>query len=41
MGAKALLARSIQSLSKHKHVDVISKYASMEFEIGILNNINM
>jgi rRNA biogenesis protein RRP5 len=32
--AKAQLARSLQSLSRHKHVEVISKYALAEFEIG-------
>jgi len=31
-GAKAELARSMQSLSRHKHVDVISKYAMAEFD---------
>lgn len=33
-GTKSLLARSMQSLSKHKHVEVISKVALTEFEIG-------
>ena len=33
-GAKAQLARSMQSLSRHKHVEVISKYAMAEFEYG-------
>jgi rRNA biogenesis protein RRP5 len=33
-GAKDLFARSMQSLSKHKHIEVITKYASAEFEIG-------
>ena len=33
-GAKVLLNRSIQSLSRHKHVEVISKYALAEFEVG-------
>lgn len=32
--AKELLARSMQSLSKHKHVEVITKYALAEFESG-------
>lgn len=32
--AKKLLARSMQSLSKHKHIEVMSKYALKEFEIG-------
>lgn len=32
--AKQLLARSLQSLSKHKHVEVITKYALAEFEYG-------
>ena len=30
--AKALLARSLQSLSRHKHVEVITKYACAEFD---------
>ena len=33
-GAKAELARAMQSLSRHKHVEVISKYALAEFEFG-------
>ncbi len=33
-GAKALLGRSMQSLSKHKHIEVITKYAIAEFEFG-------
>ncbi len=33
-GAKAQLARSMQALSRHKHVEVISKYALTEFECG-------
>lgn len=33
-GAKEQLSRSLQSLSKHKHVEVISKYALAEFEVG-------
>ena len=32
--AKALLSRSLQSLSRHKHIEVISKYAIAEFEFG-------
>ena len=32
--AKKLLQRSLQSLSRHKHVEVISKYASAEFDCG-------
>jgi rRNA biogenesis protein RRP5 len=32
--AKALLARSMQSLSKHKHVYVIQNYAFAEFDLG-------
>lgn len=32
--AKAQLARSMQSLSRHKHVEVISKYAMSEFDFG-------
>jgi rRNA biogenesis protein RRP5 len=34
VGAKAQLARAMQSLSRHKHVEVISKYAMAEFECG-------
>ena len=34
VGAKALLARSMQSLSRHKHVWVIEKYALAEFDSG-------
>ena len=33
-GAKALLSRSLQSLSRHKHIEVITKYAIAEFDIG-------
>lgn len=33
-GAKEQFSRSLQSLSKHKHVEVISKYALAEFEFG-------
>lgn len=33
-GAKEQLSRAMQSLSKHKHVEVISKYALAEFELG-------
>lgn len=32
--AKALLNRSLQSLSRHKHVEVVLKYAMAEFEFG-------
>lgn len=32
--ARALLSRSMMSLSKHKHIEVIMKYASHEFELG-------
>lgn len=32
--AKQLLQRSLQSLSKHKHVEVITKFASAEFDLG-------
>jgi rRNA biogenesis protein RRP5 len=32
--AKKLLQRSLQSLSRHKHVEVISRYASAEFDVG-------
>jgi rRNA biogenesis protein RRP5 len=32
--AKAQLSRSLQSLSRHKHVEVISKYAMSEFDFG-------
>ncbi len=32
--AKQLLARSLQSLSKHKHVEVIEKFGLAEFDIG-------
>lgn len=32
--AKTQLARSMQSLSRHKHVEVISKYAMAEFDLG-------
>ena len=34
VAAKAQLSRSMQSLSRHKHVDVISKYAMSEFDFG-------
>jgi len=33
-GAKEQLSRSMQCLSRHKHVEVISKYALSEFEFG-------
>jgi rRNA biogenesis protein RRP5 len=33
-GAKKMLSRSMQSLSRHKHIEVISKYAIAEFDIG-------
>lgn len=33
-GARALLARSMQSLSRHKHVEVLTKYALAEFDFG-------
>ena len=33
-GAKQLLSRSLQSLSRHKHIEVIEKYGIAEFEIG-------
>lgn len=32
--AKQLLARSMQSLAKHKHVEVILKFAMVEYESG-------
>lgn len=32
--AHALLKRSLQSLTSHKQVEVMSKYAQMEFELG-------
>ena len=32
--ARALLGRSMQSLSRHKHVEVIIQYASLHFEMG-------
>lgn len=32
--AKAQLARSMQSLSRHKHVETISRYALAEFDYG-------
>ena len=32
--SKELLSRSLQALSRHKHVEVISKYALAEFELG-------
>lgn len=32
--AKAQLARSMQSLSRHKHVEVIYRYAMAEFDFG-------
>ncbi len=32
--AHALLKRSLQSLASHKHVEVMCKYAQMEFELG-------
>lgn len=32
--AKELLTRSLQALSRHKHVEVISRYALAEFEHG-------
>jgi rRNA biogenesis protein RRP5 len=35
--AKQLLSRSIQSLARHKHVEVISKYALAEFEYGSID----
>jgi rRNA biogenesis protein RRP5 len=34
VAARALLARSMQSLSRHKHVEVLLKYASAEFDFG-------
>jgi len=33
-GAKTLLSRSLQSLSRHKHIEVITKYAMAEFDYG-------
>jgi rRNA biogenesis protein RRP5 len=33
-GAKDLLARSLQSLSRHKHIEVIEKYALAEYDFG-------
>lgn len=32
--AKVLLSRSMQSLSRHKHIEVIQKYALAEFDYG-------
>ena len=32
--ARSLLNRSMLSLSKHKHIEVILQYASLEFELG-------
>jgi rRNA biogenesis protein RRP5 len=32
--AKELLNRSMQSLAKHKHIEVIMKYALTEYDIG-------
>jgi rRNA biogenesis protein RRP5 len=36
--AKALLARSMQSLAKHKHVEVIMKFALCEYEVGLIHD---
>lgn len=33
-GAKETLSRALQSLSRHKHIEVISKYAITEFDVG-------
>jgi len=35
--AKALLARSMQSLSRHKHIEVLTKYALAEFDVGSID----
>ena len=35
--AKSLLSRSLQSLSRHKHIEVLTKYALAEFDIGDIN----
>jgi len=37
-GAKAELSRSLQSLSKHKHVEVISRFAFSEYEFGFVDH---
>jgi rRNA biogenesis protein RRP5 len=29
------LTRSLQSLSRHKHIEVITKFASAEFDLGV------
>ena len=34
MGAKVLLQRALQSLSRHKHITVLLHYCQTEFEIG-------
>ena len=34
VGARALLGRSLQSLSRHKHIEVLTKYALAEFDVG-------
>jgi rRNA biogenesis protein RRP5 len=36
-GAKLLLNRSIQSLSRHKHVEIIQKYGFGEYEFGSID----
>ena len=37
-GAKQLLTRSLQSLSKHKHIEVITKYGLTEYEYGSIDH---
>lgn len=36
--AKASLSRSMKSLSKHKHVEVLLAYASNEYQFGLLDH---
>lgn len=36
-GAKSMLGRSMQSLSRHKHVEVITQYGLKEFEYGSMD----
>jgi rRNA biogenesis protein RRP5 len=38
LGAKEQLTRSLQALSSHKHVEVISRFALTEFEHGSIDN---
>lgn len=35
--AKQLFNRSLQSLGRHKHIEVITKYASAEFDVGSID----